>query len=156
MAKTPRQAQPRGELITITPDRRERWIKRRNDIGLDQEQLADKIGTSQGTISNVERGTQKQIRKPLFAKWERVMSGDSDGDDDEMYVQAVDKLSKLDTDRIRFVLEMTERFAALNPRQAPAGASGHDGEPPEAVTPSAPPSAPDHRPPSRRRRPRRT
>lgn len=47
----------------------DRLRKAREFSGLDQVQLADRIGVSRGTVSNVESGRVKRIRPILTRAW---------------------------------------------------------------------------------------
>lgn len=166
MAKTERADLARGELITISTETRKRWTDRRRDKAktdpqFAQEPFADKIGTSQGTISNVERGTQKQIRKSLFVKWERALFGRGDGGlgDDEFLARFTEAVVKMDPSRVRGLYELSqlppdifEAVMKLSPRTSASTPSTPDGEPQLAGEQVAPPSAQDRPRPHRRRR----
>lgn len=160
MAKHPRPAQPRGNLITITPEKAARWKAAREALKIDQGPFADKIGVSQTLVSFVENGKTKQISRARYARWEHALalSADGDGhgagrddDHDAVWAEAVEKLNSYETWRIKFAIETADRAGELIPRATPAAPEVRDDEP-RPVGRSSERSSPRRRRPSNRPR----
>lgn len=76
MAKKPKGGQeehPDGPLIDLSTEERKRLKGEREKLGLTQAQLGKKAGLTAGTISNVESGRSKQVRKVVYAKILRAL-----------------------------------------------------------------------------------
>ncbi len=102
----------------MTDDRKkrlgERIRKARRDANLTQGELADKLGISQGVISNVETGVST-IDAPDLPVWAEVLNKpimyfyvDEDLNPQE---RALSVLSMFPEDRLEFVLQMLENMA---------------------------------------------
>lgn len=69
MAKsTGRLTQPKGSVVLVGADERERIRKKRLELGWQQKELAAKVGCSYATISNLETGRHPQINRGVYAK----------------------------------------------------------------------------------------
>lgn len=66
MAKRGRIEQTTGPVVDVTPEERTEIRKLRLAKKLTQEQLAAKIGVSNGTISNLETGRSGQTRRVVY------------------------------------------------------------------------------------------
>jgi transcriptional regulator with XRE-family HTH domain len=72
MAKPGRVPKPEGEMITVGDDERRRFKELRLKKKLGQDEVARKVGASQGTISNLENGKHTQIKKTVYANLLRL------------------------------------------------------------------------------------
>ena len=61
------------ELITVGKAERQRFRERREELGLKQKDLGDRVGTTAATISNLETGRHPQIDKKLYARIKRAL-----------------------------------------------------------------------------------
>lgn len=98
MAKRGRIEQPSGPVIDVTPEKRARLKELRKLKGLTQDQLANKIGVSNGTISNLETGRHGQVHLSTYMEIVALLEGaDNDGHDERDWFRRVaDKLLLLD------------------------------------------------------------
>ena len=88
--------------------------KARREADLKQEELAEKLATSQAVISNVENGVST-IDAPDFPKWARALGKPIMyfyEDEAQIWQQrAIDILSMIPEDRLDFVLHMLKNMA---------------------------------------------
>jgi len=70
--KRPRAAEKRprftGPKITLSKEERDRLRAQREARGLTTQQLADRVGASQASISNLETGRHPQVYKALYMR----------------------------------------------------------------------------------------
>jgi transcriptional regulator with XRE-family HTH domain len=74
----PKGAQPNrvgGDLIALDKDERDRLRNRRQELGLTQPQLATAINVAAATISNLEGGRSRQVRRTVYAAAVRHLFG---------------------------------------------------------------------------------
>lgn len=114
MSKTKgRQVHPRGEKMSVSPEERERFKKRRLEKGWDQYDLADKSGLTQGAISGFESGRSKQVYKVVYARIYRALFGPSEeivAAEPDTWLRIVEGSVDLDEDQRRAVLAMVEQL----------------------------------------------
>ena len=99
MARRGRIDQTTGPVIDLTPDERVEFKRLRKAKGLSQQELADKIGVSNGTISNIETGGSSQPRRgPYFAALAYLKGKKEAPDQDagERMKRVIEKYMKLD------------------------------------------------------------
>lgn len=94
--------QPRftGPKMTLTKEERERIKNQRIKRGLTGEELASRIGTTQGSISNLETGKRHpQVYKSLYVRVVRYLFRPSDrepaSDEDAAFVALSNEISDL-------------------------------------------------------------
>src|SRR5690349_9245677 len=92
----------------------ERVRKARRDTNLTQEELADKLGVTQGVISNVETGIST-IDAPTLPIWAEALNKPimyfySDEEFD-LHKRALTILNMFPEDRLEFVFQMLENMA---------------------------------------------
>lgn len=95
MAKRGRQEGPKGPKMSITTDLRARVKAARDAAKLTQRELADLIGTTAATISNVETGRHPQITRAVFDGLQRRL-GLTATDADERYTWVMEMFPQLD------------------------------------------------------------
>lgn len=80
----------------------------REKKGLDQRELATRVGVTPATISNIETGRSKQVRKSVYAAVLRVLSrkdsAPAASGSDEVLKQLVEGMLELDDEKQRMVL----------------------------------------------------
>lgn len=98
MAKRGRIEQPDGPVVDVTPEEREEIKRLRKSKGLTQEQLAAKIGVSNGTISNLETGRHAQVHLSVLVEVRRYLGAkDTDElDSGDRHKKVMDGYLKLD------------------------------------------------------------
>lgn len=102
----PKGAQPNrvgGDLIALDKDERGRIRDRRKELGLTQPQLATAIDVAPATISNLESGRSRQVRRSVYADVVRHLFGKQDPAahaSEDLYKQLVEGLAAMtDADR---------------------------------------------------------
>lgn len=99
MAKSERRDRlASGPKMDVPSEERTRLRDLREGRGWSQQQLADKIGVSNGTISNLETGGSGQVYKAVYAEVVRVLkAGDEATEADaNRFMRAVKRLLELD------------------------------------------------------------
>lgn len=71
MTKGP--AEPTDPLVKVSNAERKAWKRQREKRELTTRQLAALAGTSNGTISNIERGKHRQIKRSLYISLVRAL-----------------------------------------------------------------------------------
>ena len=114
MAKTRgRIPQPKGGKITVGPEERAHLKKLREAKGLDQDEVAAKIGVSQGTISNLESGRHDQMTKAKYAELIRVLgAGGESLANEDAYRRIVNAAATLEADQLAVVAATIEALAS--------------------------------------------
>lgn len=108
------QAHPKGGLMTIDHAERDRLKLARETEGWDQKGLARRAGVTAATISNLEGGRSKQIRKTVYAKVLRALrSPDAAPSETHDRVVAIilDATAALDLRDTEMVAELAQRLA---------------------------------------------
>lgn len=108
------QVHPGGPLVTLSLDERREILEAREKKGLTQGELARKVGTTAGTISNIETGRKHgeskipgQVRTVLLAKIRRALSIKADAEKEsleEKFKALVEEFADLDEREIDLVL----------------------------------------------------
>jgi len=65
--------QPKDGKITVDADERKLLKERREAMGLTQRELAKKVGTTNGTISNLENSKHSQIKWSTYVRLRYVL-----------------------------------------------------------------------------------
>lgn len=116
MAKS-RLVQPKGEKISVGPEERAFFKKQREEKGLEQKQLAVKVGASQSTISNLESGRHPQVNRATYAKLKQVLGTFEAGATSEaLYKRIVDGLMLLNENNLATTADLVD---SLKERQKP-------------------------------------
>ena len=106
-----RIAQTDSEKITVGPEERVRIKKAREGRGWKQKELGDRVGVSQGTISNLESGKHPQIYKSVYAAIRRVLHlSDEMAASDEVYRQIVEGALELGESEQRAVAALIDQL----------------------------------------------
>lgn len=92
--------------VWIAEDVRARWLARREKLEIPQREFAARIGTSPGTISNVETGKQKTLPRSLYARWERALFRKGQGVSDDKWNQLIDLFLDSDDDEADQLIAM--------------------------------------------------
>lgn len=83
------------------------WRAKRESLGFNTREFAGRIGTSSGTISNVETEKQRRLDRQLYAKWKRALFRDkSDDTGDEKYKLIVESIFDIDNEEADKILAM--------------------------------------------------
>lgn len=109
-----RIGQPRGGKITVGPDERARLKQLRTSKGIDQGELAAKIGVSQATISNLESGRHPQMTKDKYAALVRVLGAQADAmTNEDAFRRIVQAATALEDEQLAVAVATIEALAAL-------------------------------------------
>jgi DNA-binding XRE family transcriptional regulator len=73
--RTGRQVHPKGGVVDLTHEERERFKSRRIELGYTHRTLGDRIGCSSGTISNIETGRSGQPTREVYGAAYAVLFG---------------------------------------------------------------------------------
>jgi transcriptional regulator with XRE-family HTH domain len=93
MAITNQKSDP---LVSITDAQRQEIKNARLALGLEQKQLAAKARVSNGTMSNVEGGRSKQVRRSVLLRiFKALRLGEVPKSDAALVSEVVDLLSQL-------------------------------------------------------------
>lgn len=109
-----KQVHPTGELITVGPEERERLKKQRLKRDLLGRDLAARVGVTAATISNLETGRSKQVKKTVYAKIYRVLFGSPETaaavaqDKDASYRKIVEGALELDEHQQKAVADLID------------------------------------------------
>ena len=107
---------PKGPMIDIGPAERSRLLKLRGERGLTQAQLAARAGVTNGTISNVESGKSKQVRKAVYAAIVRALKAkggttlDEDAKQSETFQKFVAVAADLTAEQLEVLLPLVENL----------------------------------------------
>ncbi len=97
------QQHPAGELITVDKEERTALKALRVKRELTGKELARLVGVTAATISNLETGRSKQIRKIVYAKIRRALKATetraSNAEMDEFFRMLVEEAIDLDADQ---------------------------------------------------------
>ena len=107
------QQHPEGGMISVTPEQREAIRNRREKLEWRQEDLAARVPCAPATISNLESGRSKQVKRVVYASVIRALkigegSATSNEGNDESFRRIVDGASELDADGLQVVEQMIE------------------------------------------------
>lgn len=102
-------------MISISPDERKRLRVAREELGLRQDVLAKRIGVSPATISNVESGRSRQVRRPVYAAIVRALKLESATEKDDKANEAafrnlVEVVSDLTSEEIDDLIPIITRL----------------------------------------------
>lgn len=107
---------PADGKITVDADERKLFKERRIALGLTQRELAAKARTTNGTISNLEKGKHPQIKRSLYLRLkfvlfrEKAEPGDASS---EMYKELSDVAVGLDRKHLAHLLETARSLKKL-------------------------------------------
>jgi DNA-binding XRE family transcriptional regulator len=83
-----------------------KWKAMREACKLTTRELARKIGTSSGTISNVENGNQDTLERALYARWLRAISKDAPAIPDDLWEQLVNVFIDSDNEEAQKLIQL--------------------------------------------------
>jgi transcriptional regulator with XRE-family HTH domain len=92
--------------ITVGADERKVLKARRETLGLTQRELAAKVGTTNGTISNLENGKHPQIKWSTYARLRYVLFKEKavvEENVDDVMKDIADELPTLDAHALKAV-----------------------------------------------------
>jgi transcriptional regulator with XRE-family HTH domain len=92
--------------IWLVDDLGERWRQMREARGFTTRTLATRIGTSSGTISNVETGKQRTLERGLYARWMRAISKEQPSIPDELWEQLVAVFVDADDEEAKKLIQL--------------------------------------------------
>jgi len=96
------QQHPEGGMISVTPEQREAIRKRREKLEWRQEDLAGRVPCSPATISNLESGRSRQVKRVVYANVIRALKiGEGTApaaESNESFNRIVEGASELDAD----------------------------------------------------------
>lgn len=111
-----KQVHPSGQLISVGPEERERLKARRIELEMHQDEIAARVGVAPATISNLETGRSKQVKKVVYAKIYRALYGAAPSveataiDKDEAYRRIVEGALELNEGEQAAVAALIEKL----------------------------------------------
>ena len=102
------QARHIDKLVTVDGRERQEFRRLRDEAGMTQRDLAERIGVTPATISNVETGRHPQLRRSHYAKLRRALGAGGRATDiaeakDALYRGLVGDLADLEEKELRLV-----------------------------------------------------
>jgi transcriptional regulator with XRE-family HTH domain len=109
------QVHPKGPLIDIDEAERNRIRDRRNKLEMQQDELARLAKTTPATISNLEGGRSKQVRRVVYFKVLQVLKLEEmkqpTSEAGELLEQIVEGAAQLDVEALKQVEGMVKLLA---------------------------------------------
>ncbi len=100
--------------MTVTPEERAEIRRLRKDKDLSQEEVAEKIGASPATISNVETGRHPQMAAVLYARLMKLLKfGELDNEAEARFKKLVGYFPALDAAQQEALVATAETFAKI-------------------------------------------
>lgn len=108
VASLPMTKPPEREpKVVVTGEMAAKLKAQREARGFSQRDLADKIGTTSGTISNVENGLQGTVPRRLYGKWQKALFGSAAVPDD-LYERLINVTADGDEDYLAKMIAIAE------------------------------------------------
>ena len=107
---------PTDGRITVDADERKLFKQRRVELGLTQRELALRAHTTNGTISNLEKGKHPQIKRSLYMRLRFILLRDKAEPSariDEMYKELSEVATDLDEKHMAHLLETARSLKKL-------------------------------------------
>ncbi|MBX3159095.1 MAG: helix-turn-helix transcriptional regulator [Deltaproteobacteria bacterium] len=106
---------PKGPLISIDGVERKRIKERRLELKMQQDELARLANTTAGTISNLESGRSKQVKRIVYFKVLKVLKLEElkqpTNEAGDLVEQIVEGAAHLTADELRPIAELVKSLA---------------------------------------------
>ena len=97
-----------GPAVDLRDGTGEEWRKKREEREYSQRELARRIGTTSGTISNVETGKQRSLERGLYLRWRRALYKEMPSVPEDLFEKVVDVLADMDNGEAAEIIQLAQ------------------------------------------------